>query len=160
MWMVIISMKLFSLPLQMSGLMTLASFQNSGSVCFSALSTNGQNIQSSCENLKLVHCELKICLFLGCACNAYIVSFVDRISFGMCGRFTAAEIMAFCLSFMIVCVWILTGHWLLMDGKLMHTDTAAHTHTHTHTHTDTHMHVAPLLPCMYCGCHTPALTRV
>lgn len=124
--MVIISMKLYSLPVQMAGLMMLASFRNSGSVCFSALSANGQNIQSSCENLKLVCCELKIRLFLGCAYNASIVSFVDRISFGMCGRFTAAEIMAFCLSFMIVCVWILTGHWLLMDGKLMHTDTAAH----------------------------------
>ncbi|PVD31739.1 hypothetical protein C0Q70_07157 [Pomacea canaliculata] len=40
----------------------------------------------------------------------------QKISFGMCGRFTAAEIVAFCLSFMIVCVWILTGHWLLMDA--------------------------------------------
>ena len=124
--MVIISMKLYSLPVQMAGLMTPTSFQNGGSVCFSALSTNGQNIQSCCENLKLVLCELEIRLFLSCAYNAYVVFFVDRISFGMCGRFTAAEIMAFCLSFMIVCVWILTGHWLLMDGKLTHTDTAAH----------------------------------
>lgn len=40
----------------------------------------------------------------------------QKISFGVCGRFTAAEIVAFCLSFMIVCVWILTGHWLLMDA--------------------------------------------
>lgn len=40
----------------------------------------------------------------------------QKISFGMCGRFTAADILSFCLSFMIVCVWILTGHWLLMDA--------------------------------------------
>ncbi|XP_052822854.1 signal peptide peptidase-like 3 [Octopus bimaculoides] len=39
-----------------------------------------------------------------------------RISFGICGRFTAAEIMSFCLSFFIVCIWVLTGHWLLMDA--------------------------------------------
>lgn len=44
--------------------------------------------------------------------------FVDcRISFGVCGRFTAAEILSFFLSFMIVCIWVLTGHWLLMDGR-------------------------------------------
>uniref|UniRef100_K1QEH8 Signal peptide peptidase-like 3 n=1 Tax=Magallana gigas TaxID=29159 RepID=K1QEH8_MAGGI len=43
--------------------------------------------------------------------------FVDcRISFGVCGRFTAAEILSFFLSFMIVCIWVLTGHWLLMDA--------------------------------------------
>lgn len=42
---------------------------------------------------------------------------VSRISFGMCGRFTGAEIMAFCLSVSIVCIWVMTGHWLLMDGK-------------------------------------------
>ncbi len=40
-----------------------------------------------------------------------------RISFGCCGRFTPAEIVSFCLSFFIVCIWVLTGHWLLMDGK-------------------------------------------
>ncbi|KAK6190955.1 hypothetical protein SNE40_002712 [Patella caerulea] len=40
----------------------------------------------------------------------------QKISFGICGRFTAAEILSFCLSFFIVCVWILTGHWLLMDA--------------------------------------------
>ncbi|XP_064612226.1 signal peptide peptidase-like 3 [Liolophura sinensis] len=40
----------------------------------------------------------------------------QKISFGVCGRFTAAEILSFCMSFLIVCVWVLTGHWLLMDA--------------------------------------------
>ncbi|KAL5016823.1 hypothetical protein ScPMuIL_006412 [Solemya velum] len=40
----------------------------------------------------------------------------QKISFGLCGRFTAAEILSFCMSFFIVCVWVLTGHWLLMDA--------------------------------------------
>lgn len=39
-----------------------------------------------------------------------------RFSFGICGRFTAAELFSFTLSVSIVCVWVLTGHWLLMDG--------------------------------------------
>lgn len=40
----------------------------------------------------------------------------NKISFRCCGRFTPAEIMSFCMSFLIVCVWVLTGHWLLMDA--------------------------------------------
>ena len=40
-----------------------------------------------------------------------------RISFGLCGRFTGAELMAFVISLTIVCIWVMTGHWLLMDGK-------------------------------------------
>jgi len=40
----------------------------------------------------------------------------NKISFGCCGRFTAAEVLSFCLSFFIVCIWVLTGHWLLMDA--------------------------------------------
>uniref|UniRef100_A0A224Z6L1 Signal peptide peptidase-like 3 n=1 Tax=Rhipicephalus zambeziensis TaxID=60191 RepID=A0A224Z6L1_9ACAR len=40
-----------------------------------------------------------------------------KISFGTCGRFTAAELVSFSLSVAIVCVWVLTGHWLLMDGQ-------------------------------------------
>ena len=40
-----------------------------------------------------------------------------RMSFGCCGRFTPAEITSFFLSFFIVCIWVLTGHWLLMDGQ-------------------------------------------
>ncbi|XP_047493963.1 signal peptide peptidase-like 3 isoform X2 [Penaeus chinensis] len=42
-----------------------------------------------------------------------------KISFGVCGRFTGAEIMAFCLSVSIVCIWVMTGHWLLMDAMGM-----------------------------------------
>lgn len=40
----------------------------------------------------------------------------QKISFGLCGRFTAAELMSFFLSFILVCFWVLTGHWLLMDA--------------------------------------------
>lgn len=41
----------------------------------------------------------------------------SRVSCGCCGRYSAAELAAFGLSLAIVTVWILTGHWLLMDGK-------------------------------------------
>ena len=41
---------------------------------------------------------------------------ISRISFGFCGRFTGAELLSFSLALLIVCVWVLTGHWLLMDG--------------------------------------------
>lgn len=41
----------------------------------------------------------------------------NRISFGFCGRFTAAELFSFSLAVSIVCIWVLTGHWLLMDGR-------------------------------------------
>lgn len=40
----------------------------------------------------------------------------QKISFGWCGRFTAAELLSFWLSVGIVCTWVLTGHWLLMDA--------------------------------------------
>ncbi|XP_022667328.1 signal peptide peptidase-like 3 isoform X1 [Varroa jacobsoni] len=43
----------------------------------------------------------------------------QKISFGVCGRFTAAELASFALSLAIVCVWVLTGHWLLMDAMGM-----------------------------------------
>ncbi|XP_015910089.1 signal peptide peptidase-like 3 [Parasteatoda tepidariorum] len=43
----------------------------------------------------------------------------NKISFGMCGRFTAAELISFALSVTIVCIWVLTGHWLLMDAMGM-----------------------------------------
>lgn len=43
----------------------------------------------------------------------------NRISFGMCGRYTSAEIFSFALALSIVCVWVLTGHWLLMDAMGM-----------------------------------------
>lgn len=41
----------------------------------------------------------------------------NKISFGVCGRFTGAELFSFSLAVFIVCIWVLTGHWLLMDGK-------------------------------------------
>lgn len=37
----------------------------------------------------------------------------------MCGRFTVAELVSFSLSVTIVCIWVLTGHWLLMDAMGM-----------------------------------------
>lgn len=40
-----------------------------------------------------------------------------KVSCGCCGRYSAAELAAFGLSLAIVTVWILTGHWLLMDGE-------------------------------------------
>lgn len=43
----------------------------------------------------------------------------SRISFGICGRFTSAELFSFSLSVSIVCIWVLTGHWLLMDAMGM-----------------------------------------
>uniref|UniRef100_A0A8D9APH5 Signal peptide peptidase-like 3 n=2 Tax=Cacopsylla melanoneura TaxID=428564 RepID=A0A8D9APH5_9HEMI len=43
----------------------------------------------------------------------------NKISFGVCGRFTSAELLSFSLSLFIVCIWVLTGHWLLMDAMGM-----------------------------------------
>ncbi|XP_022238068.1 signal peptide peptidase-like 3 [Limulus polyphemus] len=42
-----------------------------------------------------------------------------KISFGICGRFTAGELVSFSLSITIVCIWVLTGHWILMDAMGM-----------------------------------------
>merc|ERR1719215_637072 len=38
-----------------------------------------------------------------------------KISLGFCGRFTSAELLSFSISILVVCVWVLTGHWALMD---------------------------------------------
>ena len=38
---------------------------------------------------------------------------------GACGRFTPAEMLAFLLALSIVGVWVMTGHWLLMDGEIL-----------------------------------------
>lgn len=35
-----------------------------------------------------------------------------KISFGVCGRYTGAELLSFTLSIMIVCIWVLTGELL------------------------------------------------
>uniref|UniRef100_UPI00358F93E0 signal peptide peptidase-like 3 isoform X2 n=1 Tax=Myxine glutinosa TaxID=7769 RepID=UPI00358F93E0 len=42
-----------------------------------------------------------------------------KISFGCCGRFTMAELLSFSLSIALVLIWVLTGHWLLMDALAM-----------------------------------------
>ncbi|XP_071945407.1 signal peptide peptidase-like 3 [Antedon mediterranea] len=42
-----------------------------------------------------------------------------KISFGCCGRFTSAELMSFSLSVLLVLMWVMTGHWLLMDALAM-----------------------------------------
>jgi len=38
-----------------------------------------------------------------------------KISLGFCGRFTLAELVSVTISVCVVCVWVLTGHWALMD---------------------------------------------
>lgn len=38
-----------------------------------------------------------------------------KISMGVCGRFTLAELVSVTISVGVVCVWVLTGHWALMD---------------------------------------------
>jgi signal peptide peptidase-like protein 3 len=38
-----------------------------------------------------------------------------KISLGLCGRFTLAELLSVSISIGVVCVWVLTGHWALMD---------------------------------------------
>jgi len=38
-----------------------------------------------------------------------------KISFGIFGRYTLSEIVAFSLSIALVLIWIITGHWLFMD---------------------------------------------
>eukprot|EP00794_Sanderia_malayensis_P013791 gene13791-15234_t len=43
----------------------------------------------------------------------------SKISLGVCGRFTSAEVTSLLLSAMIVLLWIVTGHWLLMDALAM-----------------------------------------
>ena len=50
------------------------------------------------------------------SCDLGSVLSYCRISFGCCGRFTLAELLSFSLSVMLVLIWVLTGHWLLMDG--------------------------------------------
>jgi len=57
---------------------------------------------------------LPMCQYISRPCTSG-----NKISFGVCGRFTGAELLSFSLSVTIVCVWILTGHWLLMDAMGM-----------------------------------------
>ncbi|XP_028336103.1 signal peptide peptidase-like 3 isoform X1 [Physeter macrocephalus] len=57
---------------------------------------------------------LPMCQYLTRPCSPQ-----NKISFGCCGRFTAAELLSFSLSVMLVLIWVLTGHWLLMDALAM-----------------------------------------
>lgn len=87
--------------------------------------------QSSQPSLWPFCCFLCVSTFWGLALTkrsenlVYLESFIYlwftafRISFGVCGRFTVAELVSFSLSATIVCIWILTGHWLLMDAMGM-----------------------------------------
>ncbi|KAI7694658.1 Signal peptide peptidase-like 3 [Sarcoptes scabiei] len=54
-------------------------------------------------------------------CQYILKSCTDKkkISLGVCGRFAPAELVSFTLSVTIVCIWVLTGHWLLMDAMGM-----------------------------------------
>ncbi|XP_041096001.1 signal peptide peptidase-like 3 isoform X1 [Polyodon spathula] len=63
---------------------------------------------------------LPMCQYLTRPCSPQ-----NKISFGCCGRFTAAELLSFSLSVMLVLIWVLTGHWLLMDGKALHSSPGA-----------------------------------
>ncbi|XP_028418490.1 signal peptide peptidase-like 3 [Dendronephthya gigantea] len=42
-----------------------------------------------------------------------------KISFGSCGRFTQAELLSLFCSLSLVMVWMMTGHWILMDALAM-----------------------------------------
>lgn len=46
----------------------------------------------------------------------YIRKLMNSLSMGAIGRFTVAEVLSFVLSLTLVLCWVLTGHWLLMDG--------------------------------------------
>merc|ERR1719336_3131496 len=54
---------------------------------------------------------LPMCQYLVQPCS----SAKGKISLGLCGRFTLAEILSVTVSIGVVCVWVLTGHWALMD---------------------------------------------
>ena len=53
---------------------------------------------------------LPMCQYLVRPCSTK-----GKISLGVCGRFTLAEILSVAISICVVCVWVLTGHWALMD---------------------------------------------
>merc|ERR1719336_3266700 len=54
---------------------------------------------------------LPMCQYLVQPCS----SAKSKISLGLCGRFTLAELLSVTVSIGVVCVWVLTGHWALMD---------------------------------------------
>lgn len=42
-----------------------------------------------------------------------------KISFGIVGRYTPAELLSLTLAITFVSIWVLTGHWILMDALSM-----------------------------------------
>ena len=105
----IISCKLFSLRSFRSYRYCSASFSTFADVSVSQPAMHQRN-QVCCHIFFLLHWFHWLILY------KYVPS---KISFGICGRFTGAELLSFSMALTIVCVWILTGHWLLMDGNLL-----------------------------------------
>jgi len=64
-------------------------------------------------------CKKKDCLQLRLVFGNYYFQLHHRINLGFCGRFTPAEAMSLVCSAALVMVWIVTGHWVLMDGMFM-----------------------------------------
>jgi len=54
---------------------------------------------------------LPMCQYLVRPCS----SGKGKVSLGPCGRFSMAELVSLTISIVVVCIWVLTGHWALMD---------------------------------------------
>lgn len=59
---------------------------------------------------------------IACAALAFLLTPLCQYVAGgargaVCGRYSAPELAAALLAAAIVAVWVLTGHWLLMDGQ-------------------------------------------
>ncbi|KAJ2939496.1 hypothetical protein O0L34_g6324 [Tuta absoluta] len=73
--------------------------------------------------------ESWLALVIACAALAFLLTPLCQYIAGtaglgagrhaVCGRYSAAEVAAALLAAGIVCVWVLTGHWLLMDAMGM-----------------------------------------
>ena len=61
----------------------------------------------------------KFFAYIMCSCLILIVKSVcsQKYNCCICGKFTLPEFLAQALSSMIVALWIITGHWILMDSK-------------------------------------------
>ncbi|XP_075771885.1 signal peptide peptidase-like 3 isoform X2 [Pelodiscus sinensis] len=77
-------------------------------------SFNGNSTNNILATIAFAFLLLPMCQYLTRPCSPQ-----NKISFGCCGRFTAAELLSFSLSLMLVLIWVLTGHWLLMDALAM-----------------------------------------
>lgn len=64
---------------------------------------------------------------IACAALAFLLTPLCQYVAGggargaVCGRYSAPELAAALLAAAIVAVWVLTGHWLLMDGETIPT---------------------------------------